>query len=164
MILQYEWNGLKKIISGGQHGTDLGALKAAKDRGFPTGGTAPKGWRTTTGSNPALADYGLVECYSTAYPIRTEMNVMDSDGTLIISSDLASSGTVLTINCCKRHHRPFYIAQFNEGEASNIVSFIEREGISVLNVAGNHLPSKVMEALAFKIVSEVLTLTIRKSE
>ena len=48
-----------KIISGGQTGVDQAALRAAKACGIPTGGWAPKGWRTEDGPAPWLADLGL---------------------------------------------------------------------------------------------------------
>src|SRR5262249_6057013 len=39
-----------KVISGGQTGVDQVALRAAKACGIPTGGWAPKGWRTEDGA------------------------------------------------------------------------------------------------------------------
>jgi hypothetical protein len=51
-----------KIISGGQTGADIGALKAAKECGFATGGMAPYRYWTEKGSNFDLRDiYSLTE-------------------------------------------------------------------------------------------------------
>lgn len=56
---------LTKIISGGQTGADEGGLEGARLLGIPTGGTAPKGYRTENGPNLTLRDtYGLVEHWS----------------------------------------------------------------------------------------------------
>src|SRR4051812_38794183 len=56
------------VISGGQTGADIGALRAAKALGIATGGYAPLGWRTETGERPSLGiDYGLVESDSADY-------------------------------------------------------------------------------------------------
>ena len=45
---------LIKIVSGGQTGVDLGALKAAKISGVNTGGCLPKGCKIESGSDPSL--------------------------------------------------------------------------------------------------------------
>lgn len=52
---------LTKIISGGQTGVDQAALRAARDLGITTSGTAPLGWITEDGPAPWLADFGLIE-------------------------------------------------------------------------------------------------------
>jgi hypothetical protein len=74
---------VKKIISGGQTGADQAALDAAVHLGIPHGGWIPKGRRTEGGM---LSDkYKLKEMTLSSYPKRTEQNVVDSDGTLVIS-------------------------------------------------------------------------------
>ena len=45
---------LLKILSGGQTGVDLGALKAAKKAGITTGGCLPKGCKTEDGIDLSL--------------------------------------------------------------------------------------------------------------
>ncbi len=73
---------LRKIISGGQTGADMGGLLAAKELGLETGGTAPGGYKTEKGRNLDLRDiYGLTQ-FGT-YPQRTRINVRDSDATVI---------------------------------------------------------------------------------
>ena len=48
-------NGLVwKVISGGQTGADHAGLRAAKDSGINTGGTAPRNFMTEEGSKPEL--------------------------------------------------------------------------------------------------------------
>ena len=74
---------INKIISGGQTGADIGGLLAAKELNIPTGGTAPKGYRTELGSNFDLCDiFNLSEHSSDKYPPRTAANVKNSDGTV----------------------------------------------------------------------------------
>lgn len=88
-----------KIISGGQTGVDQAALRAAKACGIPTGGWAPKGFRTEAGPAPWLADFGLREHASADYPVRTRANCRDAGLTLILitrESELAR-GTALTL-------------------------------------------------------------------
>lgn len=142
---------LSKVISGGQTGADQAGIFAAKDLGFATGGYAPKGYRTTDGPNLALADYGLVEHPSALYPPRTESNVICSDGTIALAFNFLSAGEKLTRKLCIRHDKPIlmidldacYKSYINIGDecladpVNKILTFIEDNDISVLNVAGN---------------------------
>src|SRR5262249_48098117 len=57
-----------RVITGGQVGTDQGALRAARVAGLLTGGWAPQGWMTEGGAGTWLADFGLVECPRAGYP------------------------------------------------------------------------------------------------
>ena len=53
---------ITKVISGGQTGADRAGLFAARKFAIETGGYAPRGWLTESGTAPWLADYGLTEC------------------------------------------------------------------------------------------------------
>jgi hypothetical protein len=140
-ILEFEYAGLKKIVSGGQCGTDRGALEAAKECSFPTGGWAPKLYRTTFGSDFTLKEFGLKEHTDFSYTPRTQLNVLESDGTLIISTNLNSPGTVLTINTCSIMKKPFYCVKLPCTDwnklNTELVKFCIDNQIKVLNVAGN---------------------------
>lgn len=72
-----------KIISGGQTGADQGALDAAIELDIPHGGWVPKGRKTE--ASPLPAKYRLQEMPTASYKARTERNVVDSDGTAILS-------------------------------------------------------------------------------
>lgn len=130
---------LKRIISGGQTGADEAGLKAAKDSGLETGGTAPKGWRIenyngTEGSNPKLAEYGLVEHASRDYPPRTKQNVADSDGTVWFGFE-GSPGAKLTFSTVNRLRKRLII----NPAADELADWLAAYEIEVLNVAGNRL-------------------------
>ena len=73
-----------KFISGGQTGVDQ-LLSKAKEHGFATGGTMPKGYRTTVkGEGEVFAkEYGLVQGKTRDYPSRTAKNVEDADLTIV---------------------------------------------------------------------------------
>lgn len=135
---------LKKIISGGQFGADLGGLKAAIVFNLPTGGWAPAGFKTEQGSNIDLKEnYGLKETPSSGYSQRTEWNVRDSDATIILSRDFMSKGTVATLNYCKKHkknvHRVPFISRQEHVLVSgeSILEFLHFHSIEILNIAGN---------------------------
>ncbi|NQT35909.1 MAG: hypothetical protein HQ581_00380, partial [Planctomycetes bacterium] len=68
-----------KIVSGGQTGVDRAALDTAIALGIPQGGWCPRGRPAEDGRIPDR--YDLRETESTAYPVRTERNVVDSDAT-----------------------------------------------------------------------------------
>jgi len=146
-----------KIISGGQTGIDQGALDGlvSFSRNLITegydhyldgadplqiygmlgiGGTAPKNYMTETG--PAFflqTEYKLKESYSSYYPVRTERNVIDGDGTLVFQFK-ESRGCRLTINLCKKHKKPYLVSPESIDE---IYNWIKENNIEVLNVAGH---------------------------
>ena len=123
----------QKIISGGQTGADLGGLVGARRVGIPTGGTAPKGYRTDAGPQPeVLRAFGLVEHASAAYPPRTRCNVLDSDATALFGR-LSSPGCTLTIGLCRRFRKPYIENPLPE----ELRRYVLVNRIGVLNVAGN---------------------------
>ena len=74
---------IAKIISGGQTGADRAALDVAMSLGIPHGGWVPRGRLTEAGALPDK--YVMDETISADYAERTERNVTDSDGTLIVA-------------------------------------------------------------------------------
>jgi hypothetical protein len=129
---------VKKIISGGQTGADRAALEVAIELGIPHGGWIPKGGRTEDGRLPER--YHLKETLSIDYSQRTELNILDSDGTLIISHGKLTGGSALTVKLAKKHRKPCLhidLDEMAEFKAVEIIgSWIELRGISTLNVAG----------------------------
>jgi len=129
---------LKKIISGGQTGVDQAALDVAINFGIPHGGWIPKGRRTEAGTLPNK--YMLTEMSSSSYPKRTEQNVIDSDGTLIISYGKLTGGSLLTFELAEQHKKEWLHInlEINRGfsAAQLIQSWIVLNDIKVLNVAG----------------------------
>jgi hypothetical protein len=165
-ILQYEYTGLRRIISGGQVGADIGALVAARAAGVSTGGWAPRGWQTVDGPRPELAEFGLKEHFRQEYKYRTEKNVEESDGTLIVASDMRSPGTDLTISTCSLLEKPFYCVRPSRvaEEIPLIVSWIISSRIENLNVAGNRDTgsSTLHHAATFDAVTAIIQLLNEK--
>ena len=130
---------LKKIISGGQTGVDRAALDAAVRVGIAHGGWIPKGRRTEDGSLPP--NYQLQEMPTEEYDARTEKNVLDSDGTLIISRGSPTGGTDYTRKMALKHgkqllHIDLLLGQRPSDAGSLVASWIEMSHIEILNVAG----------------------------
>ncbi len=129
---------LTEVISGGQTGADKAALDFAIENGIPYGGWIPKGKLTEEG--PLPDKYHLQEMPTKSYPKRTEKNILDSDGTLIVSHGKITGGTALTRKLAKKHVKPWLHTDLDLTglpEACNqLQGWIQKNGIQVLNVAG----------------------------
>ena len=130
---------LRKIISGGQTGVDRAALDMAIRLGVAHGGWVPKGRLTEDGTLPSY--YQLQEMPTEDYQARTEKNVMDSDGTLLISRGSPTGGTDYTRKMALKHgkqllHIDLSLGQRLSDAGSLIASWIEMNRIETLNVAG----------------------------
>ena len=128
-----------KIISGGQTGADRGALEAAIQTGVPHGGHCPKGRLSEDGGVPMR--YNLTETKSADYPERTRLNVLNSDGTVVICLKAKlGRGTELTVEICQELGKPYLVLASAESpaeKAAKVRDFVEKHGIKVLNVAGS---------------------------
>ncbi|MGD9366978.1 MAG: putative molybdenum carrier protein [Desulfobacteraceae bacterium] len=130
---------LKKIISGGQTGVDRAALDAAIRLGIPHGGWIPKGRLTEEGPLPDT--YQLEEMDTESYADRTEKNVVDADGTLIISRGTPTGGTDFTRKMALKHGKQMLHIDLslhgNPLDAASLVSsWLKMNNIEILNVAG----------------------------
>lgn len=146
---------LQQVISGGQTGADLAGLIAAKQCGLPTGGTAPKKFKTEDGTNSDLQTlYHLVD--EGSYKSRSIKNVCNSHGTIAFLIHHGSGGTAKTIGYCKfgkwtNHYesddsgfRPVLVINSSDMASSNlgwtiniILKWLRDHEISILNVAGH---------------------------
>lgn len=128
-----------KIISGGQTGADIAALKAAKFCNFETGGNIPKNYRTLDGSKPEYAlEYNMIESHSFNYSVRTEENVKNSNGTIRFATNFQSAGERCTLKAIKWFNKPYLDIKVNEmPSVESVVDWITQNDIKVLNIAGN---------------------------
>jgi hypothetical protein len=128
---------IKKIISGGQTGADRAALDVAIKLGIPRGGWVPKGRIAEDG--PISEKYQLQEMPTDSYPARTEQNVIDSDGTLIIARGKLSGGTDYTRKMTLKHKKQLLGIDLNltnhHDAASLVASWIKLQRVEILNVA-----------------------------
>jgi len=125
----------KKIISGGQTGVDRGALDAAIELGISHGGWCPRGRLAEDG--PLKARYQLQETESRQYHVRTEKNVQEADGTLIIHRGPLSGGTELTRKFASLHCKPLLQIDLNQPFLPAVFhEWLGANHITILNVAG----------------------------
>ncbi len=146
---------VKKIISGGQTGVDQAALDVAIKLDIPHGGWIPKGRLTENG---VLDDkYQLKEMETANYNKRTEQNVIDADGTLIISRGELTGGSEYTREMVINHNRPWLhidLHKINAFQAAReIRSWIAEYGIEVLNVAG---PRASKDPAIYRATADIL--------
>jgi hypothetical protein len=126
---------VSKIISGGQSGVDRAALDWALQRGIPCGGWCPRGRRAEDGAIDPR--YPLSETPGSGYPQRTERNVRDTDGTLILLAGELEGGTRFTRDCARRLRRPWWLADLDEDlDVAGFRDWLRRCRVRVLNVAG----------------------------
>ena len=129
---------IKRIISGGQTGVDRAALDAAITLSINHGGWIPRGRLTESG--PLPPEYRLKETRSSGYAERTLKNVLEADGTLIISRGPLSGGSEYTREMAVKHHRPWLHIDLNNQTAfqaaTMINSWLADNKIEILNVAG----------------------------
>jgi hypothetical protein len=121
-------------VSGGQTGVDRAALDVALDLGLPCAGWCPRGRRAEDGPIPAR--YPLRETPTADYPQRTEWNVRDSDGTLLLHQGRKGRGTALTARLARRLRRPLLEVDLRRADAAAVRAWVAAQGIARLNVAG----------------------------
>ena len=158
---------IRKIISGGQTGADRAALDAAIKLSVPHGGWIPKGRLTEAG--PLSDEYNLTEMPSGSYPLRTEQNVIDSSGTLIVSHGRLSEGSDYTRKMAIKHRRPWLHIDLNKTPAFKaatlIRSWLDENQIDILNVAGPRASkdAKIYSAVV-KLIESVYYLEMMNTD
>jgi len=152
---------LRKVVSGGQTGVDRAALETAIALGIEHGGWCPRGRLAEDGT--ISPQFKLEETNSPLYHIRTEQNVIDSDGTLILHDGKLTGGTLLTRRMARAHRRPLLEIDLQKPLLPTVaVGWLAAEGIQVLNIAGPRESSrKGIQELARAWLSEMLAAAVR---
>lgn len=142
---------IAKVVSGGQTGVDRAALDAAMAADIPVGGYCPKGRLAEDGTVPDR--YPLIELPNGRYASRTEMNVVESDGTLVLNVGRLSDGTKATVDFARQHGRPFLVIQLDDRpQLAEALAWLRERRIGTLNVAGpreSKCPGINRQAFAF---------------
>jgi hypothetical protein len=144
---------IEKIVSGGQTGADRAALDWAIENGLLHSGFCPRGRVAEDGFIDLK--YNLTETKTINYSERTELNVLNSDGTVVFSTKgVLSGGTKDTVRFAKKLKKPYLLLRSNmEAPAQKLKDFLHKHEIKVLNVAG---PRASKEPLVGAFVKEML--------
>lgn len=121
----------KKIISGGQTGADRAAFDFALENNIEIGGFIPKNRIAEDGEIP-LKYKNLTETETEDFAERTELNVQNSDATLILSHGKLAGGSLLTKEFAEKYHKLFLHIDFSEIEPEKAVERVE-SGLSTIN-------------------------------
>ncbi len=128
-----------RIVSGAQTGADRAALDVGLELDLDVGGWVPRGRLAEDGIIPARYP-NLREAESAEPARRTELNVRDSDATLILSHGALSGGTALTRRLAAAHDKPLLeldLSALGRDAASRILArWLGAEQPATLNVAG----------------------------
>jgi hypothetical protein len=146
---------IQKIISGGQPGVEQAALDVAIRMGIDCGGLIPT-WRKEEDES-IVEKYNLEEMPNTNYARTTEQNILDSDGTLIISQGDILASSALHRRLAERYQQPWLYIDLNRivafQAAEKIVSWIAENEIEILNVTGRH---EGIGLELYRITSEIM--------
>jgi hypothetical protein len=152
---------IRKIISGGQTGADRAAFDFALANGIEIGGFVPKGRRAEDGR--ISENYpNLIETATRNYAERTELNVQNSDATLIFSHGKLTGGSRLTRKLAERNAKPFRHVDFIKADITRTAAEIRQWLISIncrkLNIAGSRVST---DALIYRKTFDFLKLLFR---
>jgi hypothetical protein len=152
---------LTSLHSGGQTGVDRAALDVAIELDIPYGGWIPKGRLAEDGPIPERYE-SLRETESPEYEVRTELNVRDTDATLLLTFGPPTGGTRFTKAVATRLGRPMLeidLATADFPAATTAVrAWLAGLGESVrLNVAG---PRASQSLVAYALTREFLLATL----
>ena len=81
--------------------------------------------------------YPLQETPGTYYKQRTEWNVRDSDGTLILTRGEPTGGTAVTVAFAKTYGKPCLVLDLlSHPDPATVTDWMTEHSIRVLNIAG----------------------------
>lgn len=151
---------ISKVISGGQAGADRAGIDVAIALGVNYGGSLPAGRRTEDGFLPMIYTK-MKEVKSRNYQVRTEVNVIDSDATIIFTFKRMGSGSALTRKLAEQHLKSclhINLDKQSDAEAVGIVTeWLDSVKPHTLNVAGSsESTAVVIYQRVYSILMEVL--------
>jgi len=115
---------LKKIISGGQPGVEIAALDAAIQLDIPHAGWAYKGRKTEDGVLPE--QYNVKGVDNPSYFERLEKNIIDSEGTVILTYGQFLMGLKGVRELAEKHKKPCLHVKLKECTHNHAISSIRK--------------------------------------
>lgn len=129
-----------KIISGGQTGADRAAFDFALENNFEIGGFVPKN-RFAEDGRISESYPNLIETETGTPAERTELNVKNSEATLILSHGELKGGSLLTKEFAEKYKKPFLHIDFSalpfDHAARKTRKWLDSIDYKTLNIAGS---------------------------
>jgi hypothetical protein len=113
---------IKKIISGGKPGVELAALDAAIRLDIPHEGWCYRNRKTDGGVLPE--HYNVREIKNPSYFERLEKNIIDSDGTVVLTYGQLAVRSKAVRDLADKHNKPFLNVNLGERPLNHTVSLI----------------------------------------
>ena len=114
---------------------DRAALDFALKYKFSCGGWCPRGRKAEDGSIPI--HYPLKETSTASYDERTKQNIIDSDASLILYTDVPDRGTKQAIEFCISLKKPvLYHSLTEKPDFQKIRVWLKHYNVQTLNIAG----------------------------
>ncbi len=108
--------------------------------GLECSGFVPKGRRAEDSKIPDKYP-NLIETKTRNYAERTELNIINSDATIILSHGELVGGSLLTRQLAKKHNKPFLFIDFSVFDvvkaSAEAKEFVKLTKCKVLNIAGS---------------------------
>jgi hypothetical protein len=146
---------ISKIVTSGRTGVELAGLDVAAKLGISHGGWAPRGMRNDQG--PLPAQYGLQEVLSMGFKKAMEQNIMNSDGTLLITRGRKTVETRYAVETALRYQRQFLhvdLSQHSAFEAASLTTtWVSLQNIKIVFVTG---PSAHHDAAIYDQTKKIL--------
>ena len=115
---------IKKIISGGLPGVELAALDAAIKLDIPHEGWTYK--HRKNGSDSLPEQYNVKQITNPSYFERLEKNLVNSDGTVILTYGQLIRGSIAIRDLADKHNKPYLLLDLIECTHSHVVSSIRK--------------------------------------
>ena len=147
---------IKKIISGGNPGVEIAALDAAIRLDIPHAGWCYRDRKTDGG---VLAEhYNVKEIDNPSYFERLEKNIIDSEGTVVLTYGRRVLGYKAVRDLAVQHNKPLLDVNLGEHSLDNAISLIRdwitKHGINTIYFTG----SKTGLENGTKIYDEVIQI------
>ncbi len=129
---------ISRIVSSGRTGVELAALDVAIKLGIAHGGFTSRGMRNEQGPLPEI--YGLVQVQSLGFKQAMEHNIMESEGTLLITKSRKTAETRYAVETALRLQRQLLhvdLKQHSAFESASLISsWVSLQNIRTVFVTG----------------------------
>ena len=115
---------IKKIVSGGQPGVEIAALDAAIRLDIPHAGWCYRDRKIDGGILPRR--YNVKEIDNPSYFQRLEKNIVDSEGTVVLSYGQLVMGSKAVRDIAEKNNRPYLNVNLSKHHLNHAIALIRK--------------------------------------